>query len=207
MSFDTYSNFRTVVYNHLGGVTSADITTTSLDDIILEGEKYVNRKLRVKAMETALSVTINSAGVATFPTDYMDAAYLYVTSSPNQILQKKAPEWIFREFSDRTATGIPKYVAEDAGTFIFGPAPSSTYTVKGTYYAKPSSLPGTATITSVFTAFPEIYLYAALANAEPFLGREQRQIWQAKLDNAIMGANQEDKRRKYSGGPLRASPG
>lgn len=206
MAFDTYANFRTVVYNHLD-VSTGDITTTSLDDVVLVGENYVNRKLRVNQMETALAVTINSAGVATYPTDYMDAAYLYVTSSPNQILQKKAPEFIFRDYGDRNYTGIPKFVAEDAGTFIFGPAPNSTYTVRGTYYARPASLPGTATINSVFSAYPEIYLWAALANAELYLSRDDRVAWQQKCDEAINRANTEERRKRSGGGPIRSQPG
>ena len=153
------------------------------------------------------SVTINSAGVATYPTDYMDAAYLYVTSSPNQILQKKAPEFIFRNYGDRTSTDIPKFVAEDAGTFIFGPASNSAYTVKGTYYAKPASLPGTATINSVFSAYPEIYLWAALANAELYLSRDDRIAWQQKCDEAIDRANKEERRKRYGGGPIRSQAG
>lgn len=204
MSFASYSGFRTAVASWLD---VSDVTTTSLDDIIQTGENYVNRKLRVELMEGTISATINAAGTATLPSDYLEAQYLYLNRTPVQGLIKKPSEWIFRTYPNRTATGIPQYVAESNSTFIFGPPPTSQDVVNGTYYAKPASLPGTATINSVFSEYPEIYLWAALANAELFLARDQRIAWQAKADEAIERANQEDKRKKMSGSPLSMSPG
>lgn len=204
MSFASYSAFRTAVSTWLD---VSDVTTTSLDDIIQVGEAYVNRKLRVELMEAPIAVTINSAGTATLPSDFLEAQHLYLDRSPVAVLQPKSAEWIFRKYPTRTATGIPQFVAQTNSTFIFGPAPDSTDVVAGTYYAKPASLPGTATINSVFSAYPEIYLWAALANAEVFLGRDSRVAWQGKCDEAIERANQEHRRRLWSGGPIAMSPG
>jgi hypothetical protein len=204
MSYTSYTNFRTAVASWLD---VSDVTTTSLDDIIQVGENYVNRKLRVELMEGALAVTINAAGAATLPSDYMEAQFLYLDRSPAAPLTKKSAAWIFSNYADRTATGVPAFVAETDSTFIFGPAPISADTVKGTYYARPGSLAVTQTINSVFSSYPEVYLWAALANAELFLGRDQRLFWQQKVDEAINRANEEDGRKKMSGSPISMSPG
>ena len=203
MGFNSYASFRSVV----GSWADTDVTVTSLDQAIKMGENYVHRKLRIEAMETALAVTINALGTATLPADYMEAQYLYLNRSPRRALTKKPAEWIIRNYPTATATGIPSFVAETNSTFIFGPPASTQDTVVGTYYAKPASLPGTGTINSVFSEAPEIYLWAALANAEVFLGRDQRMIWQQKCDEAINSTNNEAKRRRFSGGPISASPG
>jgi hypothetical protein len=42
----------------------SDITVTHLNDLIRVGEEKVNKILRVRAMETALSVTIGAQGTA-----------------------------------------------------------------------------------------------------------------------------------------------
>lgn len=204
MAFTSYTAFRTAVASWLD---VSDVTTTSLDDMIQVGENYVNRKIRVELMETAIGVTINSAGTATLPSDFLEAQHIYLNRSPLVVLQPKSAEWIFRIYPDRAATGIPAFVAQTNSTFIFGPAPSQTDIVQGTYYAKPAQMATTATIHSVFSEYPEIYLWAALANAELFLGRDQRMAWQAKCDEAIERVNNEHRRKQWSGGPIAMSPG
>lgn len=200
----SYASFRSACASWLG---ADDVTTTSFDETIMAGENYVNRKLRIEVMETELAVTINSLGTATLPTDYLEAQFIYLDRTPTRVLEKKRPEWIFRNYANRNTTGIPQFVAETNSTFIFGPAPSSTDVVKGTYYAKPTSMVTTGTVNSVFSEVPEIYLWAALAHGELFLGRDQRMIWQAKCDEAIERVNSQDKRKKYSGSPLSSTPG
>ena len=201
---DSYSSFQAEVQSWLD---TPDVTVTSLTTPIELGERYVFRKLRVADMETALAVTMTSAGVATLPADYAEAQYLYLDRSPTQPLTKKSAEWIFRNYPDRASTGIPAFVAETNNTFIFGPQPSTTTdVVKGTYYFK-TFMASASTITSLFTAYPEIFLYAALANAENFLGRDERMIWQQRTDQAINEANKEDRRKRFGGSPVASSPG
>lgn len=201
--WESYASARAETASWLDVTLSA----SQLDGIWKAGENYVNRKLRVESMEAAIAVTINSAGTATLPSDFLEAQHLYLDRSPVAVLQPKSAEWIFRNYPNRVSTGVPQFVGQTNSTFIFGPAPVSTDIVRGTYYARPASLPGTATINSVFTEAPELYLWAALANAELFLGRDQRMAWQQKCDEGIERVNREHRRRAWSGGPISASPG
>jgi hypothetical protein len=204
MGYTNYASLRTEVASWLD---VSDVTVSSVDSIIQVGENYVNRKLRVELMEAPIAVTINSAGVATLPNDFAEAQFLYLDRSPAAVLQPKSAEFIFRMYPTRTATGIPQFVAQTNSTFIFGPAPNTTDVVRGTYYAKPIQMATQSTIHAVFSEYPEIYLWAALANAELFLGRDQRMAWQAKCDEAIERANNDHRRRRFSGGPIAMSPG
>ena len=209
MAYDSYANFQSAIYTRLG-ISSSDITTTSLDDCIRDAEDIINRALRVPEMETQITNTavVTTGGVITMPSNYADAKDLYLNASTLISLSKKTAEWIFRNYPNRSATGRPAFFAEEGNNFIFGPYPDSAYTMQGIYYAKPASLPGTATINSVFSAYPTIYLAASCAEAERVLRRfESAAMWDARAAGLIGQANDAAKRRAFSGSPLRIAPG
>jgi len=202
----SYASFRTFLYT-AADITTSDITTTAMDDLVALAEKKVNRKLRVRQMESAFNATI-SGSVATMPSDYMESLAVYLNGTPNMPLEKKSAEWVRRNYTVSSSTGRPKFFAEATNTFIFGPPPDSAYVVNGEYYAKPASLPGTSTINSVFTEVPEVYLYAALLEVETALKRtDQIQLRAAQLQSALDEANDLDRKRRWSGGPLSMVPG
>lgn len=203
MAFDTYTNFRTAVRNWLN---VGDLTTTAIDDLVTVAENRVNDELWVNERETALNVTINGSSAA-IPADYDRMKHAYLDSTPIIPLQKKSAEWIYQNYIYRSESGRPAYYAEEAGSFIFGPIPDSAYVMKGVYYKKPASLSGTSTVNAVFSAYPEVYLYACLSAAELYLGRDQRMGWEAEYQKAINRVTKSEQRRLFSGSPLAVTPG
>lgn len=207
MSYTTYENFRTAVYSRLD-LTTTDLTTTSMDDLIKDAEDVVNRSLRVSEMETALADTVTTNSVIPVPSNYLEAKNLYLDASPQIALSLKTAEWIRRNYPTRSSTGRPSYFAKEGANFIFGPVPDSSYTMQGIYYARPNSLPGTSTVNSVFSAYPSLYLSAACAEVERFLRRfDAAAMWDNRVAVLIGQANSQSTKREFSGGPLRMSPG
>ena len=103
-------------------------------------------------------------------------------------------------------TSNEAYFAREGSNFIFGPSGGSGSLMKGVYYAKSSSMAGGSTINTLFTAHPEIFLWATLSEAEPFIGRDSRvQLWEAKFQACIAAANLEAKAEDQSGSRLGAS--
>lgn len=204
---DSYTSFRAFLYT-AADITTGDVTTTAMDDLISVAEEDVNRRLRVKEMETSLNVTI-SASTASIPAGYRElVSRAYLAGTPSMPLEKKPAEWIQRNYPNPSSTGRPKFFAEATNQFIFGPPPNSAYVMNGEYYAEPASLPGTATINSVFSAHPDVYLYAALFQLETALKRpDQIQLRAAQYGEALDRANAQDLKRRWSGGPLSMSPG
>lgn len=202
MSFSsppTYAELKTAITNWS---KRGDITSY-LDDVIQMGEKYLFRKIRTRDMETALSVTIAS-GVATIPTDYVAMKYAYVDGSPTQPLQMKSAQWIQLNYPERSSSGKPAFMSADAGNFIFGPYPDSGYTIKGIYFKRLTAVSSSAN--ALFTNNPDVYLFAALAELEPFLKNDKRiGLWVSKRDQLIMDINKENDESLYSGGPLSMS--
>ena len=64
----------------------------------------------------------------------------------------------------------------------------------------------TATINSLFTAYPEVYFFAALSECESFIGRDDRiNLWESKYQQVLNLANQQDKDEGFGGGPISAT--
>ena len=201
MSFSatpTYAELQTAVKNWLKRGTELD---TYLADIILAGEKRIFRKLRVRAMEEALSSAISSGTIA-LPTGYVGLKFAYIDGNPAQNLKRKSADWMYEKYPVRASSGKPKFIAREGATFIFGPYPDSGYTVKGSYYARPTAV--ATTVNSIFTDNPDLYLFAALAESSLFLGQDDNRpkIWEAKFNEILRDVQSEDDGEDASSGSL-----
>lgn len=176
----------------------ADLSSIA-PDLIMLGEKWIMRKVRATEMETALSVTINGSGVATAPTGFLGLKYAYIDGSPTKPLTVKSAQQILTSYPIRSSQQRPSQIGYDAGNFIFGPFPDSTYSVKGTYYKRQGPLSSAAY--DLFTNNPDLYLFAALAEAEAFVVNDKRiGLWIAKRDQIAEDISTEAKGISYSGG-------
>lgn len=198
MSIASYSELKTAVANW---INRSDLTSY-VPDFIALGEARIYRELRIRAMETALSSTIAS-GVISVPNDYVEMKHCRIDGSPTQHLTRKTAAWIYENYPTRSSDGKPKFFAQDAGSFIFGPYPDSTYTVKGTYYKRLTALSDSNTTNWFVTNAPGILLFAALCETEPFLRNDSRLVlWQAKYDQEKEGIEREERQEQFSGSPL-----
>lgn len=185
MAISTYAELQTAV----GSWLARDNLTAIIPDLIMIGEKWLFRKARTRDMETALSVTI-SGGTATVPTDFLAIKHARIDGSPSKPLRVRPATWIMERYPTRSSDGKPGFIAADGSTFIFGPFPDSGYTVLGIYYARPAVIATSAN--AVFTANPDLYLFAALAEAYPYLKGDARvPLWIAKRDTILADVNLE----------------
>jgi len=181
----------------------ADLDTIT-PDLIYIGEKRIFREVRARQMETTFSDTISS-GSLSLPTGYIELKFAYINGSPTQRLKKADSSFIYEKYPTRSSSGKPHYIARDEDSFIFGPYPDSAYTVAGTYYQDLS--PVSSSAHDLFTAYPDLFLYAALAEAEPYLKNDQRvSLWEAKYANIRDSINQLRGREAMGGGALNVRP-
>jgi hypothetical protein len=151
-------------------------------------------------METAYSDTISS-GVIAVPSTFVAWKHVYIDGTPITTLQAKAASWLYTRYPTRSSEGKPKFIARDAGNFVFGPYPDSAYTMKGTYYARLTSILTSAN--ALFTQNPDLYLFAALAELEAFKKDDKRvELWMTKRNQILSDVNGEDRAEEFSGGPL-----
>lgn len=203
MSINTYATLVTAV----GSWIKRSDLTDSIPDFIRFGELRIYRDLRIRAMETALSDTIAS-GVIAVPSGYVEMKHAYINGTPTQKLQRKDSEWMYQNYPTRSSGGIPKFFAREADNFIFGPYPDSGYTVKGIYYKRLTAL-GTGNQTNWFTEnAPDLLLWAALVEAEPFVMNDARTaLWAGKYETTKERIQREDNAEEFSGSVLSMTAG
>ena len=179
MSLDgTYAGLKASVADFLH---RADLTGI-IPDLITIGEKRIFRNVRCRVMESTFSGTIAS-GVIAVPSDYLELKFAYISASPTSYLAGASASQIYAKYPNRAAEGKPVLIGREGSNFIFGPYPDSAYAVAGTYYAKPTVVSSSAN--ALYVANPDLYLYAALCEAAPYIGDDPRiAVWEAKL-NAI----------------------
>jgi hypothetical protein len=166
------------------------------------GQSKLYRGLRLRTMETTLSGTIASSVLAV-PSDYMELKYAYIDGTPQQILGRTSPEQIFTTYRASNRSGKPLEIARSGSNFIFGPLPDSTYTVGGVYYALPTLLSASNTTNWFITNAPDMLLYAALLEAQPFLMNDKRlPVWQQMLTESIALVKRQEDRENGSGSTL-----
>jgi hypothetical protein len=175
-------------------------------NFIQNAEQTLYRSLRVRAMENAFTGTI-SGGVLALPTNppYIALKYAYVNTSPVMPLDRVPADMIYSQYPNRSGVnGIPSMIAVERTNFIFGPYPGD-YEVKGVYYGRLSAL-SVSNTTNWFTSYaPDLLLYGALLEAEPFLGNDPRiATWQALYNRAFLSVQTEDRSERHTGGSLAA---
>jgi hypothetical protein len=151
-------------------------------------------------METAFSTAISS-GVIALPTGYKELKFAYINTSPVARLTRKAASWIYEKYPFRSAYGQPAFIAREGSNFIFGPYPDSTYTVSGVYYKNLGPLSSSAH--AVFTNNPDLYLYATLVAAEPYIKNDKRlPMLKEEFGRILTSVQMESDKEDESGGGL-----
>lgn len=202
MSISTYAELQTAVTNwlhraSLGGAAGSNVA----DDLITLGEARIYRDVRARAMEVALSATIAS-GVISVPSDYVELKHAYVDTTPVRKLQRTTADYVYERFSLRSAQGTPLYIAREGSSFIFGPYPDSEYGIRGIYYKRFSAL--STAVNAFFTANPDLFLFAALAEARAYLNATDQFVarWEGKYSAVVAQINAEARGEEASGGGL-----
>ena len=195
MAFDSYSNLKAAV----GSWLARSNLSVFVEDFITLAEERLSRELRIRGMETALSVTISS-GVAAVPSDFRELKHARIDGTPTYPLEQKETPWIFDKYPTRSSTSRPEFIGVDGANFEFGPYPDAAYTVKGMYFAKPAVLSDSNT-TNVWTTYAQDALfYAALCESAPFLGQDNRlALWESRYQAIKQGYNTEDRWKTHRG--------
>jgi hypothetical protein len=154
-------------------------------------------------MQSSLSVSFSST--ATVPTDFLSLRIAYLDGKSNRPLAPMSLEQLLHAYP-RTSSGEPKWIARDGANFVFGPVPDGTYTLAGSYYAKPTLLRSFASDAAahfLIVNAPDLLLYGALLEAQPYIMNDKRiPVWAAAYDLALSEYRALVKEQKFGGGAL-----
>jgi hypothetical protein len=211
MQFASYQAFRVAVEKLIEGddigstfdVSTLDLIIGLAEERIYAGDEST-KGLRASTMIAPLSETI-TANVADLPADLLELKELYFDGEPP--LEIIPIDRLRRLVAAGASSGDVRYAAQDGDTLVFWPEAEGT--VLGSYYAKPEAL---ETVTwadaTTFARYPQLFVFASLVEAMPFLGMEAKaQGWDARYRMALRGAEVNEAQRVYGGSPLRMRAG
>jgi len=182
--------------------------TDRIPDFITLAEARLNRDVRIRPMEVRSSME-TTAGQRYFnlPGGYLQMRNMQINSNPITPLEYITPEMLDRLYGSDT-TGKPKAYTLIGDEIQLAPIPDSDYTVEMAFYEKFTALgdgtSGTVTSNWLTTNAPDVLLYGALLEAEPFIKNDERvNLWINAYNSAITRIQDTDTKDRHSGSAMR----
>ena len=190
------ANYTDLVTAINGWLNRSDMNAIA-PDLIALAEAEFNRVLRCPEMEVRATSTMTGEALA-LPADFIG---LRSISSDNAQFQPSSIDDVLT--LPTSYTGSPKYVAVSDGQFFFRPVPSSGE-VEIVYYQKIPALTAGSPTNWLMTKYPDLYLFAALAQAEFYNWNDARlPLVKARTEELMEQVNQAAQKERYGGRTLR----
>jgi hypothetical protein len=212
MNFANYTDFRTTVLKMTDGddANSTALSQPTLDLLIALGEQAVwygmtgpqgeeIPGLRCADMEADLSLTVAS-NLAPLPADCIEV--IRVQQTGEYPMSYVAEEEVLRQIKTAGTAGEARQYSQQGRNLIFWPTLADNAAVGGRYYKKFADISG-GILHDAFNRYPDLWLYAALAESSPFLGEDARiALWKAQYKGRLLAANRAEQMRAPSGSRL-----
>lgn len=191
----TYTSLKSSIENWMA---RSDLTSY-LDDFIDIAEARVSNRLRLRAQETDLSLTVAAgSNTVALPTDFLELRSLYRDGNPQTPMEYLSPEQLNNKANSSRAPVL--FTITGTSVKLAGPS-DAAYTLKGTYYAKFAALDGSNTSTWLTTNVPHVMLYASLRAAAEFIRDDAAaQKWNDLYEQACAELEERDENSKI--GPV-----
>lgn len=196
MSLTNYSNLQTAIASELH---RSDLTSV-IPDFITRCEAKLNRRLRLRAMETRVTSSVSTEYVA-LPTGFLAIRNIQLNSDPKVRLEYVTPDYIDKYYP-KGDTGKPKFYTIVGGEIQLAPPPDTSYTVEISYFKKLDL--ATDSTNWVLTNAPDVYFYGSLLESAFHLKNDKRvPLWGVAFENAVRELDVADRGDKYQlGGGL-----
>ena len=200
MAISNYSELQTAVANWL----DRDDLSARIPEFISLAEARFNRLLRLRSMESKQTAsTVGGQRNYNLPASYIQMRNFQLNTSPLTTLSYVTPEIYDRVWGGSTG-GIPKFYTIVADEISLGPIPGSVITMEMLFYRRFDNLSASTTTNWLLTYAPDIYLYASMLEAEPFIMNDERvPLWSTALERAITDMQEQDNKDRHSGSALR----
>ncbi len=197
MSFENYSELKTSIANWSDRHDLED----HIPDFIKLAESRFNRILRLRAMESKeFAYTVAGQANYSLPSRYIQMREFRLNNEPTVSLQYITPE-VYESWN--LGSGRPKYYTIIANELRLGPVPSGRYQMEMLFWKKFQSLSPTVASNWILENAPDIYLYGALLEMEPFIQNDQRVgLWKQGFDQAVGDLQLSDDKDRHSGSAL-----
>ena len=201
MAITTYAELQTATANWLD---RSDLTAR-IPEFIELAEANFNRVIRQPDMITKNDSFSIAGRYTTLPTDTLEIVRIVLDLTPVVVLEYMTPEELSERRITLTGTGKPYYfttIGGSANQLEVLRSPDDTYTASIIYYTR---IPALADGTNwLLTNHPDIYLFGALVEAEPYLKNDERMpMWTSRLDKALNDLRLQGQRERHTASGLR----
>ena len=204
MALGTYTELKDAIADWLD---RSDLTAR-IPDFIALAEARINRELRIRPMEVRSTMyTTADQQYFQLPGGYIQMRNIQLNTNPTTPLEYITPEMLDRLYGS-TTTGKPRAYTLIGDEIQLAPIPDSAYQVEMAFNEKFTPLgdgsAGTVTSNWLTANAPDVLLYGALMEAEPFIKNDERiPVWLNGYSNAINKLQQQDQRDRHSGSAMR----
>jgi len=190
MSLTTYAGMQAAIADWL----SRSDLSISIPYFISLAEIRFNRDLRLNAQDSTNSGTLSGGSIA-IPDDLVDLKRITITrNGESHDLRYVSPE-DFDNYSPKT--GYPFVYTSFTNNYQVAPGPDSNYPFTLFYSARFPAL-ATAGTNWLLVNAPDVYLYASLLEAAPFLRDDGRiMMWQQAYQSSVAKLREQDENMRY----------
>lgn len=186
----TYSELQSAV---AGWLNRSDLTAR-IPDFITLAESRLNRRLKLRVMETEATLSVSSgAQSVALPTGYIEPMGLWADdATERRELRYLDPV----QMPDETAAGTIHYWTITGENIAFE-RPSSEALSLTLRYLKAFALSDAEPANWLLTNHPDVYLFATLVEAAPYeRDTEALGIWSARLEGALTEIENKEARSR-----------
>lgn len=183
-------------------VSASSIPIASLQQILELGENRLYREIQTAQNEKTWNLAV-AGNAVTLPADFVSASVAHFGRAPLEPIAEA-------ELLERNvrATGESLYFARAGGSLTFSPPAADGASLQGRYYCRlPALSEETFSANALFSAAPDLFIFAALTESAPFFGQDTRiPLWNARYTGIRDTLNEQHHRAAYSGGRIKIRP-
>lgn len=194
MAINSFAALQAAVINWMN---RGDLATV-VPDFIALAEARIATDLRVRRLLTSTTLITTPGGTVALPSGWLAFEALRYNGCPVDLMTSE-------QLADRFGqnTGEPLKYTIEGDQLVLGPTPANAYTLSARYYKQLDPLEVTGT-NWLLTSKPNLYLYAALAEACLFVKKkDDAASWAGLYGGIVEALHTEDETAKHSGSQLR----
>ena len=197
--FTDYTTLQATIASYLA---RTDLTT-QIPEFIRLAEDRLLRDLRIRQMiKVATAPTVAGDATVSLPSDFVAMKDLHLQGNPPQTIKFLSTSNFFRN-AQTAVSGLPNFYTLLGAEFQFAPIPDSVYTLQMVYFYQPEYLSDTNSSNLWLAETPDLLLYAALGEAEPYLMNDERlNTWASMYDRGVTALRKSDDESEYPAQPL-----
>lgn len=176
--------------------------TAFVPEFVVNAEARIATDLRLRHMIVRTALAVTAGAPASLPEGWLEFETIALDGDDLDFMPMRQLTGRFRDCS-----GVPACYSIEGEQIFFGPSPDGAYSVDVSYYKQLEPLASSAT-NWLLTAKPNLYLYAALAEASLFVKKpDDANYWGGLYGGIVEALKNEDAQATHSGGTLRVRAG